>query len=161
RRRRTGRRRPGRRGRATPDQGGAHRQQHPRGNEEEGPSRRHRGGRRTMTPGRTPCYGFRVCGPMTSRRRLIGAVVAFAAYSGCADAAQVGHEAYLAAFTFGGEFRRHREETGSTRGFGGPCWAPWIWFDIDREDDLESALVGARRLSVFSLYRFPTLDDNH
>ena len=29
---------------------------------------------------------------------------------------------------------RHLEETGSTAGFGGPCWSPWLWFDIDSED---------------------------
>ena len=48
----------------------------------------------------------------------------------------------------GEDFRRLLETTRSTRGFDGPCWAPWVWFDIDRADDLDVALRDARRLAA-------------
>jgi hypothetical protein len=113
-----------------------------------------------MTPTRTPRFGFRVLGTKATRRRLVDAAAAFASYCACDPPAEVEQEAYLSAFTYGEDFRRHLHETGSTRDYRGLCWAPWLWFDIDREDDLESALADARRLSMVILYRYPTLDDD-
>jgi hypothetical protein len=85
---------------------------------------------------------------------------AFAAYCRCDPRAEIGREAYLSAFTFGNEFRQHLHETGSTRDFTGPCWAPWLWFDVDREDDLERAPADARRLATCTLERYPALGDD-
>lgn len=113
-----------------------------------------------MTLARMPCFGFRVLGPKTSRRRLVDAAAALSGYCGCDPRAEVEREGYLSAFTYGEEFRRHLQETGSTRDYGGPCWAPWLWFDIDREDDVQRALSDARRLSMTILYRYPALDDD-
>ena len=56
---------------------------------------------------RTPRFGFRVLGSATSRRRPIDFCAAFAAYAECDDKAEVGREAYLSAFTYGDDFRRH------------------------------------------------------
>ena len=36
--------------------------------------------------------------------------------------------------------------TGSTKDYNGPCWSPWIWWDIDRDDDIDAATGDARRL---------------
>jgi hypothetical protein len=112
-----------------------------------------------MIPAPTLPLGFRVVGPTTSRRRLIDFNAALAAYAECDAKAEVGHEAYLSAFTFGEDFRRHLAGTGSTRGYDGPCWAPWLWFDFDSED-LDAALGGARRLAAGILHRYRALDDD-
>jgi hypothetical protein len=90
----------------------------------------------------------------------VDAAVAFAAYCACDPLAEVDREAFLSAFTYGEEFRRHLAETGSTRDYAGPCWAPWLWFDIDREGDLSTALGDTRRLAAGILQRYPALDDD-
>jgi hypothetical protein len=113
-----------------------------------------------MTTTRTPRLGFRVLGSATNRRRLVDAGAALAAYCACDPRAEVEREAYLSAFTFGEDFRRHLAETGSTRDYAGPGWASWLWFDIDREDDLEAALTAARRLAAGMLQRYPALNDD-
>lgn len=112
-----------------------------------------------MTSTRTLRLGFRVLGSATSRRRLIDFDTALAAYAECDPKAEVDREAYLSAFSFGDAFRRHLTETGSTRGYDGPCSAPWLWFDLDG-DDLDATLTDARRLAVGILHRYRTLDDD-
>jgi hypothetical protein len=112
-----------------------------------------------VTPTRTPRLGFRVLGSAYARRRLIDFDRAFAAYAECAPQAEVGREAYLSAFTYGDAFRRHLETTGSTKGYNGPCGAPWIWFDLDAAD-LDTALSDARRLAAGILHRYRALDDD-
>lgn len=92
-------------------------------------------------------YGFRVIGPATERRRLIDWGAAFRAYLECDARAEPDREAYLSMFTFGGDFRRHLETTGSTAGFAGACWAPFVWFDLDAPSDATGlALQATRRL---------------
>lgn len=93
-------------------------------------------------------YGFRIVGDCSARRRLINWAAAWAGHAACDERAEVTTEAYLSAFTFGDDFRDQLRATGSTRGFSGPCWAPFIWFDIDRADELPAALEAARRLSA-------------
>jgi hypothetical protein len=105
----------------------------------------------------THTYGFRIVGPCTGNRRLVDAAVAFAAYAACDDRAMVEREAYLSAFTFGDDFADHLRRTGSPKGFGGACWSPWLWFDIDR-DDLELARVDAGKLATLLCERY-AIDD--
>lgn len=93
-------------------------------------------------------YGFRVLGDCRQSRRLVDAGVALAAYAACDPRAECQREAYLSAFAFGADFRDHLAATGSTAGFSGPCWAPFVWWDVDREGDLPAALDDARRLCV-------------
>src|SRR5262249_11758800 len=100
-----------------------------------------------VTPTRTPRLGFRVLGSAQARRRLIDFDAPFAAYAACDPKAEVEREAYLSAFTYGPAFRRHLAETGSTKGYDGPCWTPWVWFDLDGED-LDATLADARRLAA-------------
>lgn len=102
----------------------------------------------------TAPYGFRILGPCTESRRLVDAAAAFAGYAGCDERAEVHREAYLSAFQFGENFRGHIEMTGSTKGYNGPCWSPWLWFDIDREDDLDGATSDARRLCATLVERY-------
>jgi hypothetical protein len=107
-----------------------------------------------------PRWGFRVMGSATKRRRLVDAGAALAGYASCDPRAEVEREVYLSAFAFGEDFRRHLTETGSSKGYDGLCWAPWLWWDIDRADDLEAALSDARRLAAGILQRYRTLDDD-
>lgn len=101
-------------------------------------------------------FGFRIVGSTWERRRLVDAAGAFAGYARCDEQAEVGREGYLSAFQFGEDFRRLLIETGSTAGYTGPCWSPWLWFDIDREE-LSDALTDARRLASWldDRYRLP------
>jgi len=104
---------------------------------------------------RKPNIGFRVLGGKAALRRPVDAAAALAAYAACDPKAEVEREAYLSAFTYGADFRRHLEETGSTADYAGPCWAPFVWWDIDHQDDPGRALSDARRLAVGILHRYP------
>jgi hypothetical protein len=104
-------------------------------------------------------FGFWIKGPTDAPRRLVDGAAALAAYAACDPRAGVDSEAYLAAFTYGADFRRRLEETGSVRGFEGECWAPFVTFDIDRAGDLDAALADTRRLVGTILERYPALDE--
>jgi hypothetical protein len=105
-------------------------------------------------------YGYRIVGSVTGRRRLVDAGAALTAYASCDPKAEVGHEAYLSAFWFGADFRAYLESTGSPKGYNGPCWAPFVWFDLDAADDPQRALSEARRLAGGILERYRSLDDD-
>jgi len=90
--------------------------------------------------------GFRIVGNCTGERRLVDWQAAFAGYCQCDERAEVNREAYLSAFTFSDEFGEHLRATRSTKGYAGRCGAPWLWFDIDAEGQLEHATTQARRL---------------
>jgi hypothetical protein len=97
---------------------------------------------------------FRVVGPLSGERRLCEGAVAFIACCRCDPAARTDTESYLSAFQFDEEFQRFVNEHGTVAGFSGPTWALYIWFDIDREDDLESARMDASKLITFLNNRF-------
>ncbi|MBX3435308.1 MAG: DNA primase [Pirellulales bacterium] len=99
-------------------------------------------------------YGFRIAGSCREARRLVDADAALSAYAACDERAEVTCESYLSAFQFGAEFRSHLELTGSTRGYNGPCWARWLWWDIDREHDIEAATRDARALAAALVDRY-------
>ncbi len=96
-------------------------------------------------------FGFRVLGPPTERRRLIDWELAFRAHAACDPRAECDKESYLSAFCFGADFAAHLERTGSTRGYAGPCWSPYLWLDLDGPD-LRQALDSARRLASAAVY---------
>jgi hypothetical protein len=99
-------------------------------------------------------YGFRIVGATSERRRLVDAADALEGYATCDPRAQMEREAYLSAFTFGEDFKELLQTTESTRGFEGACGGPFVWWDIDREDDLERALQDTRRLAHSMADRF-------
>jgi hypothetical protein len=108
----------------------------------------------------TPCpYGFRIVGATSEARRLVDAAAALRGYAACDERAEVHRQAYLSSFAFGDAFRRQLEESGSTRGFSGICWSPWLWWDIDRENDLDRALSDTRRLALALDERFGAGED--
>lgn len=97
----------------------------------------------------TSSFAFRVLGPLSGARQLVPADTAFAACCRNDPRANLDNEQYISAFRFGEDLRDHTQETGSVRGFAGPCWASWVWFDLDRENDLPAALADARLLASF------------
>ena len=99
-------------------------------------------------------YGFRIVGSCRETRRLVDSTAAISGYAACDEKAEVTYESYLSAFQFGHEFRRQMEMTHSTKGYNGPCWSWWLWWDIDRETDIESATRDARRLCVELAHRY-------
>lgn len=99
-------------------------------------------------------YGFRIVGPCWETRRWVNAHAAFSGYAACVEQADVTNESYLSAFQFDKAFPDFLERTGSTKGYAGPCWSPWLWWDIDREDDIEGATHDARRLVAFLADRY-------
>ena len=107
----------------------------------------------------SPPYGFRIVGATWERRRLVDAAAALAGYAACDERCQVDKEAYLSAFQFGDDFRRLLTETGSTAGFTGACWSPWLWFDIDRTE-LTDALKDTIRLAANLDERYRLPDDS-
>ena len=104
-------------------------------------------------------YGFRVLGPATEARRLIEWAAAFRAYAACDPRAECQREAFLSAFVFAPDFAAHLRTTGSTAGYTGPSWAPFVWWDLDR-DQLGAALDVARRLAVALADVFRVPDDD-
>jgi hypothetical protein len=99
-------------------------------------------------------FGFRIVGDCHRERRLVHWRAAFAGYAECDQRAEVNSEAYLSAFTFSDEFRHRLELSGTTKGYAGPCFAPWLWVDIDRDGDLEAATHDARRLCATAVERY-------
>ena len=106
----------------------------------------------------TDILGFRIVGPCTNERRLVEWPTAFVAYASLDERIDVNDEAYLSAFTFGEDFRKHLDATGSTADFAGVCGGEFVWFDIDRTD-LEAARRDAARLCLCLAERY-SLDDD-
>lgn len=94
-------------------------------------------------------FGFRVVGDCRQPRRIIDAGTALRAYAAADGRAEPWRESYLAAFQFDCELPDYLRRTGSTAGYNGPCWAPFLWLDIDAPDgDPASAREAARRLAA-------------
>jgi hypothetical protein len=104
-------------------------------------------------------FGFRIVGGCFEERRLVDWSAAFLAYCRCDEQAHVKREAYLSAFVFGPDFRKWLDDTGSVRDFVGACWSPWIWWDIDREGDIEHARRDTARLALHLDERYRLPDD--
>ncbi len=105
-------------------------------------------------------FGFRVVGSVSETRRLVDASAAFSAHCAVDPRSEPQREIYLSAFHFGADFCEYLSAHGSTKGFVGSCWSPWLWLDLDCPDDLAAALTDARKLAGFVLERYPTLDED-
>jgi hypothetical protein len=105
-------------------------------------------------------FGFRVVGHRAGRRRAVDWRLAFAGYCACDEKAEPDRESYLSHFTYGADFDEHLKRTGSEKGYDGPCGADVIHWDIDRPDDLGTALGDARRLAAGILDRYRELGDD-
>ena len=105
-------------------------------------------------------FGFRILGSCANERRLIEWAAAFAAYAACKRRAEPNREAYLSAFTFGQDFADYLSMHGTTKGYRGVCWSPFVRWDIDRDGDLQSAISDARRLCLLLTERYAMTDDD-
>ena len=57
---------------------------------------------------------------------------------------------FLSLFLFDDGLIQHFRQTGnSIKGYSGACWCPFVWWDIDHENDLEAAQTDVRRLVEF------------
>ncbi len=104
-------------------------------------------------------FGFRIVGSYQNDRRLIDWPSAFLAYCDCDERAQIENESYLSAFCFGVEFTEFLNRTGSTKGYNGETWSPLLWFDIDRENNIEQATTDARKLAGTLVERYELAGD--
>jgi hypothetical protein len=107
----------------------------------------------------TPRFGFRVVGHRAEKRREIDWQDAFSAHADCDPRAELTREAYLSHFTFEQDFVDYLRREGSEKGYNGPCGASWLFWDIDRPDDLAAALSDARRLVGAILERHRVFDE--
>src|SRR4051794_6959551 len=98
-------------------------------------------------------YGFEVVGGPAERRRPTDAAAAFRGYASLNTKVDFQREAFLSAFNYGKDFRSHLDSTGSTAGFSGLCWSPYIWFDIDHQE-LKKSLEDAGRLTSIITGRY-------
>lgn len=105
--------------------------------------------------------GFLVLGGPTSRRQVVAAADAFAAYAALQDGrVDPNAEAYLSMFRYPRGMVDYMSVSGdSISGYDGEMWSPWLWFDIDRADP-NDALADARRLTGVVLQRYSTLDED-
>lgn len=87
--------------------------------------------------------GFRVVSAPFEPRRLIDWPRAFDAYCAAAPVAEPHRPAWLSAFCFGDDFADYLRVRGSPRGFAGPTWSRWLWFDLDSPDDPQHAAADA------------------
>jgi len=100
-------------------------------------------------------FAYRIVGKTCEPRRLVDAGAAFAAYAACSPKAELQREAYLSAFWYGEDFRQRADAFGllDTADFPGPCWSPWLWWDIDAEE-LQYAHKDAGALAAFLVERY-------
>ncbi len=104
-------------------------------------------------------YGFRIVGGCFETRRLVDAAAALSAHAAADSRCEPDKECYLSAFWFDGTFRRYLEDNqGSTAGYSGPCWSPWLWFDLDGEE-LHYAHKDAAALAVFLVEQYAVAGD--
>jgi hypothetical protein len=99
----------------------------------------------------TACpHGFRIVGSPRNERRPTRWAVAFGAYAECDPRATCEQESYLSAFTFGADFAAHLRRRRTPKGLpeSVQCFAPWVWWDIDRAGDLPAAKADAVRLAL-------------
>jgi hypothetical protein len=85
----------------------------------------------------TAPYGFRLVGEFYGRRRLVDWWAALRAYAAGDVRAALDEPSYLSAFCYPADFAAHLDGTGTPKGYAGPAAAPFVWFDIDKGDDLE------------------------
>lgn len=91
-------------------------------------------------------YGFACQGVAVRQKQKIKWLDTFKAACSCNPFFVDKVDYFLSLYSFDSDLIEHFRQTGnSVAGFGGACWCPFVWFDIDR-DDLSDALSDAARL---------------
>lgn len=111
------------------------------------------------TPPAALAGGF-VEGALAAPRHVVSAEALFRAYHEC-DEVNTDREAFGTVYQYpAAEYGAHVWRVGSPKGYDGPaacCRLPW---DIDRENDPDAALAGARSLVGFLLDRYGAHAEN-
>jgi hypothetical protein len=103
--------------------------------------------------------GAYVPGPPSAQRVVVRWLDLLTAAQELDDRFNPDQEAYLSAFAFPKlEYIAHVRRHGSPRGYTGPASSPWLWFDIDRPDNLDEARRDALTLARFLMQRYPKLE---
>lgn len=93
----------------------------------------------------TTPYGLRVLGSASGRREVVSFDKATRLYAAADPAVHPELPAFLSAFRYPIDLKRHAEATGGTAGYSGPIGVDAVNFDIDRVN-LDDAVRDARRL---------------
>ena len=101
---------------------------------------------------------LRVVGDASNRRDIVSYGKAVALYAAADPAIQPALPSFLGAFTYPQAMLTHVRQTGSTRGYAGPCGVPELRFDLD-DEDIEEASRNAHRLFRYlaDRYTLPTV----
>jgi hypothetical protein len=103
--------------------------------------------------------GAYVPGPPSAQRVVVRWLDLLTAAQELDDRFNPDQEAYLSAFAFPRlEYITHFRRHGSPRGYAGPAACPWLWFDIDRPNNLDEARRDAITLARFLMRRYPKLE---
>jgi hypothetical protein len=82
---------------------------------------------------------LQVVGDASNHCELVSYGKAVALYAAADPAIQPELPYFLSAFTYPKTMLTHVEQTGSTRGYAGPCGVPELRFDLDDEDIEEAS----------------------
>jgi hypothetical protein len=96
---------------------------------------------------------LRVVGDTSNRRDIVSYGKVVALYAAADPAIQPELPSFLGAFTFPRAIMTHVQQTGSTRGYAGPCGIPELRFDLD-DQDIEQASRNAHRLFRYLADRY-------
>ncbi|MDA9857487.1 DNA primase [Rubripirellula sp.] len=102
-------------------------------------------------------YGYRILGPCNRERRLVDYDQAFAAYAGCDDLARIEREGFLSPFQYDAAIRSRivdARQSLNVTDYPGRCWSRYLWFDIDRDGDIELATADTRKLAMSLVERY-------
>ena len=89
-------------------------------------------------------YLYWIKGNCKGLRRLVAAEAILTAFAACDSRCRSRESESMSVFWFADDFRSYLNEYGSVRNFDGVVWSPYLWFDIDREGDLATALADTR-----------------
>ncbi|WP_286762966.1 MULTISPECIES: DNA primase [Rhodopirellula] len=106
--------------------------------------------------------GFRIEGGCSNQRKLVDYDRAFLAYASCDPLAKVEFEGFLSPFQYDEAIRCRCQDAGlqlDVCGFDGRCWSAFVWFDIDRENNVAAATQDARRMAASLLQRYGLNDE--
>ncbi len=105
----------------------------------------------------TETFGF-WCEGKNGKRRPVDRAAILRAHAAADPQINLAVEAFTSHFTFTAEFDDYLKEYGTEADYAGSCCVDFLIFDVDREIDVEAALVDTRRLVHSILSRYESLE---